>query len=98
MMLQFDAVLFAITKGPLPIQCIALKDKLHERDSEMVAWFEEIRSWYAENIIPSEDAIDIGEFTRSVPYSVPSPSGVFWNSLAVGTQVTGRVTCHRWRT
>ena len=33
MMLQFDAVLSAITKGPLRIQCIALKDKLHERNS-----------------------------------------------------------------
>ena len=63
MMLQFDAVLSTITTRPLRIQCIALKDKLHERNSETVARFEEIRLWYSENIKPSEMR-KTGEFAQ----------------------------------
>jgi len=61
-MLQFDAVLS--TKDPVRIQCIALKDKLHERNPEMVESFEKLQSWYAGNIKPLEDAEGIGEFAQ----------------------------------
>ena len=64
MLLQFDAILSTIPKGPVRIQCIALKDKLHERNPETVETFEEIQSWYAANIKPLEDDKGIGEFAQ----------------------------------
>lgn len=64
MMLQFDAILSTIQKGQVQIKCIALKDKLHERNPEMAKTFEEIQSWYAGNIKPCEDDKGIGEFAQ----------------------------------
>lgn len=64
MMLRFDAILSTLPKGPVTSQCNDLKDKLHERNPEMVETFEEIQSWYSENVKPLEDEKDIGEFAQ----------------------------------
>ena len=47
MMLQFDEVLSIKAKDPVHTQCIALKDKLHNRNPDMVETFENIQSWYS---------------------------------------------------
>ena len=70
MMLQFDAILSTLPRGPVRIQCLNLKDKLHKRNPEMVDTFEEIQSWYAENIKPLENEKGIGEFAQFLTHYI----------------------------
>ena len=46
------------------MQYIDLKDKLHERQPEIVDIFVEIQAWYTENVQPLKDKQDIGEFAK----------------------------------
>ncbi len=64
LMLRFDAILSTLQKGPFATQCNELKEKLHERNPEMVGTFEEIQTWYRENVKPLEDEKDTGEFAQ----------------------------------
>ena len=53
-----------LSEDPICMQCIDLKDKLHERQPEIVDIFVEIQAWYTENVQPLEDKQDIGEFAK----------------------------------
>ena len=63
-MLRFDAIFSNLSEDPICMQCIDLKDKLHERQPEVVEIFGEIQAWYTENVKPLEDKQDIGEFAE----------------------------------
>lgn len=64
MMMRFDVILSTLPKGPVHDRCIAFKDKLHSRNSDMTEDYEYIRSWYAENVKPLEEDKNIGEFAQ----------------------------------
>ena len=59
-----DAMFANLSEDSICMQCIDLKDKLHERQPEIVDIFVEIQAWYTENIQPLEDKQDIGEFAK----------------------------------
>ena len=50
--------------GPVRVQCITLKDKLHSRNPDMIEVYEDVRSWYSGNVKPQEEEKDIGEFAE----------------------------------
>ena len=87
LMLHFDVILSKMPKGPVRTQCISLKEKLHERNPEMVDTFEKIQSWYAKNITPLEDCICNDEFAQFLVQYIGQVQ-----SLLVD-HVTGRDTC-----
>ena len=58
MMLCFDAILSTLPPGPVRMNFVALKDKLHEHNPEMVETFREIESWYSVNVKPLLDDDD----------------------------------------
>ena len=64
LMLRFDAIFPNLSEDPICMQFIDLKDKLHERQPEVVEIFGEIQAWYTENVKPLEDKQDIGEFAE----------------------------------
>ena len=64
LMLRFDAIFSNLSEDPICMQCIDLKDKLHERQPKVVEIFGEIQAWYTENVKPLEDKQDIGEFAE----------------------------------
>ena len=52
LILHFDAIFSNLLEDPICMQCIHLKDKLHERQPEVVEIFGEIQAWYTENVKP----------------------------------------------
>ena len=59
-----DAIFSNLPEEPICMQCIDLKDKLHEQQSEIIDIFVEIQAWYTENVQLLEDKQDIGEFAK----------------------------------
>ena len=53
-----------LSEDPICMQSIDFKDKLHERQPEIVHIFVEILAWYTENAQPLEDKQGIGEFAK----------------------------------
>ena len=62
--MRFEAILSTLPKGPVRVQCITLKDKLHSRNPDMIEAYEDVRSWYSGNVKPQEEEKDIGEFAE----------------------------------